>query len=92
MKNNLLNALLAAGITLGWWLIIYFMFAFVQWDFNPAKWSQDSRFFYSFVGGFFGLAGGIMILLVFLLKVKNLKNNRSPSSPKSKDVGRWLSL
>ena len=76
MKNNIIHALLAAGITFGWWLIIYFMFAFVQWDFNPAIWTKETRAFYGFIGGFFGLIIGIGILISLLIEESDKTSNK----------------
>lgn len=38
----------ALSIFLTVWIVLFAIWAFVQWDFNPSRWTADARFFYAF--------------------------------------------
>lgn len=51
--------------------ILYFLFSFVKWNYNPANWPQDTRAFFSFIS-----VGCMLISLLISVAYSEQENDK----------------
>jgi protein-S-isoprenylcysteine O-methyltransferase Ste14 len=64
MTNNKMKKLIFIGVFP--FVVLFLLFSFVLWNFNPAEWTQDERFFYAHLS----ICGSIALIGLYLSENK----------------------